>query len=320
MPAQDKGRKRHIATDTLGPPLVVLVTAASVQDTTGGRDVIDALPARHPGVVKAWADSGYQRSVIELGAAGGIDVQIVRKDPGQKGFAPLPRRWAVERTFGWWMLHRRLARDFETLPERPVRVHRDGRGRRGRDRRLEDHRVAGCAWCTCRARWRRRGSTPRAWNGSTSWLGWRCGWGGTGTGCGSPMPTWACLGRGDRPGRVPGPGRRGGARPNRADLGPRRAVIAATRASITAAPVPSASARRRARSPVSVIPASSPISFAAAVNSTAEAARAIIFRSPGDMACPATPSCWCRRTGASAEPVTGKRAAMAVRHSAGDTR
>ncbi len=116
--AQDKGRKRHIATDTLGLLLVLLVTAASVQDTTGGRDVVSELAARHPGVVKAWADSGYKRSVIETGAAHGIDVRVVSKDPGQKGFAPLPRRWAVERTFGWWMLHRRLARDYETLPER----------------------------------------------------------------------------------------------------------------------------------------------------------------------------------------------------------
>ena len=113
-----KGRKRHIATDTLGLLLVLLVTAASVQDTTGGRDVVDALAARHLGVVTAWADSGYQRSVIERGAAHGIDVRVVRKDPGQKGFAPLPRRWAVERTFGWLMLHRRLARDYETLPQR----------------------------------------------------------------------------------------------------------------------------------------------------------------------------------------------------------
>jgi transposase len=113
-----KGRKRHIATDTLGLLLVLLVTAASVQDTTGGRDVVEQLAARHPGVVKAWADSGYKRSVIELGAAHGIDIEVVSKDPGQKGFVPLPRRWAVERTFGWWMLHRRLARDYETLPER----------------------------------------------------------------------------------------------------------------------------------------------------------------------------------------------------------
>jgi transposase len=113
-----KGRKRHIATDTPGLLLVLLVTAASVQDTTGGRDVVSELAARHPGVVKAWADSGYKRSVIERGAGHGIDVEVVSKDPGQKGSATLPNRWAVERTFGWWMLHRRLARDYETLPER----------------------------------------------------------------------------------------------------------------------------------------------------------------------------------------------------------
>jgi transposase len=113
-----KGRKRHIAIDTLGLVLVALVTAASVQDTTGGRDVIDHLAAGHPGVTKAWVDSGYKRSVIERGAAAGIDVQVVAKDPKRKGFAPLPNRWAVERTFGWWMLHRRLVRDYETLPER----------------------------------------------------------------------------------------------------------------------------------------------------------------------------------------------------------
>jgi transposase len=113
-----KGRKRHIATDTLGMLLVVLVTAASVQDTPGGRDLIDELATRQPGIVKVWVDSGYKRSVTERGAAHGIDVQTVAKDPGQKGFAPLPNRWAVERTFGWWMLHRRLARDYETLPQR----------------------------------------------------------------------------------------------------------------------------------------------------------------------------------------------------------
>lgn len=113
-----KGRKRHIATDTLGLLLVLLVTAASVQDTTGGRDVVRELAARQPGVVKAWADSGCKRSVIETGATHGIDVQVVSKEPGQKGFTPLPKRWAVERTFGWFMLHRRLARDYETLPER----------------------------------------------------------------------------------------------------------------------------------------------------------------------------------------------------------
>lgn len=113
-----KGRKRHIATDTLGLLLVVLVTAASMQDTTGGRYLVDELSVRQPSVVKAWVDSGYKRSVIEQGAKYNIDVEVVSKDPDQRGFKPQPKRWAVERTFGWLMLHRRLVRDYETLPGR----------------------------------------------------------------------------------------------------------------------------------------------------------------------------------------------------------
>jgi transposase len=92
------GRKRHIATDTLGLLLVILITAASVQDTTGGRDVIDALANGHPSVVKTWVDAGYKSSVIARGAAHGIDVEVVTKIPGQGGFVPQPKRWAVERT------------------------------------------------------------------------------------------------------------------------------------------------------------------------------------------------------------------------------
>jgi transposase len=113
-----KGRKPHVATDVLGLLLVVLVTAASVHDTAVGRDVVDELAQQRPDVVTAWVDSGYQRSVIDRGAVHGIDVQVVTKDPAQRGFKPQRKRWAVERTFGWLMLHRRLARDYETLPER----------------------------------------------------------------------------------------------------------------------------------------------------------------------------------------------------------
>jgi transposase len=112
-----KGRKRHIATDVLGLLLVVLVTAASVHDTVAGRQIIDELAAQRPAVVKAWVDSGYQQSVIDQGANHNIDVEVVVKDPGQRGFKPQPKRWAIERTFGWLMLHRRLARDYETKPE-----------------------------------------------------------------------------------------------------------------------------------------------------------------------------------------------------------
>jgi transposase len=112
-----KGRKRHIATDMLGLLLVVMVTAAGGQDTVGGRQVVDEVAQEHPNVSKVWVDSGYKRSVVERGAGHGIDVEVVAKDPGQKGFKPLPKRWVVERTLGWSMQHRRLARDYETLPE-----------------------------------------------------------------------------------------------------------------------------------------------------------------------------------------------------------
>jgi transposase len=113
-----KGRKRHIASDVLGLLLVVLVTAASVQDTVGGRAVVGQVAVRYPQVSVAWVDSGYKQSVIDTGAAYGIDVQVVTKDPQQRGFVPQRKRWAVERTFGWLMLHRRLARDYETNPQR----------------------------------------------------------------------------------------------------------------------------------------------------------------------------------------------------------
>jgi transposase len=112
-----KGRKRHIATDVLGLILVLMVTAASVHDTVGGRDLVDGVAATQPRVTKAWVDSGYKQSVIDQGAKHNITVEVVTKEPNQKGFKPQRKRWAVERTFGWIMHHRRLARDYETRPE-----------------------------------------------------------------------------------------------------------------------------------------------------------------------------------------------------------
>jgi transposase len=118
-----KGRKRHVAIDTLGLLLVVLVTAASVHDTAGGRDLVKQLAAGFPTVTKAWVDSGYKKSVAETGVVEGIDVEVVVKDPAVKGFAPNVR-WPVERTFGWLMLHRRLARDYEGSAEHSVSLIR----------------------------------------------------------------------------------------------------------------------------------------------------------------------------------------------------
>lgn len=115
-----KGRKRHIAVDTLGLLLAIVITAASVQDTNGGKDVTTALAAAHPTVAYGWVDNGYKTGFLQHAAAHGITFEQVAKPEGQKGFAVLPRRWVVERTFGWLVLHRRLVRDYETLPEHAV--------------------------------------------------------------------------------------------------------------------------------------------------------------------------------------------------------
>lgn len=90
-----KGRKRHIATDVLGL-LVVIVTAASVQDSAGGQEVLDHLAFAHPGVSKTWVDGGYNNTVIRHGAQQGVQVEVVKR-PATKGFHVLPRRCVVER-------------------------------------------------------------------------------------------------------------------------------------------------------------------------------------------------------------------------------
>ena len=118
MAKKIKGRKRHIAVDVLGLLLVVIVTAAGVQDSAGGRRVLDALAPTHPAVTKVWVDGGYNQAVVAHGQLWDIDVEVVHRDPATVGFKVLPRRWCVERTLGWLMNHRRLARDYEALPQR----------------------------------------------------------------------------------------------------------------------------------------------------------------------------------------------------------
>ncbi|MEV0455814.1 IS5 family transposase [Catellatospora methionotrophica] len=111
------GRKRGIVTDTLGLLLAVIVTTAAASDNTIGIDLLDQAKAAHPDLAKTWVDAGFKNRVIEHGAALGIDVEVVTKDPEIKGFSVVKRRWVVERTIGWIMQHRRLARDYEALPE-----------------------------------------------------------------------------------------------------------------------------------------------------------------------------------------------------------
>ncbi|MFI9443095.1 transposase [Streptomyces avermitilis] len=107
---------RHVS----GLVLAVLVTAANVHDTTGGKQLLDDLAAAPPSVTKVWADGGYQNSIFNHGAGLGSDVEVVQ-GPRAKGFEPLPKRWVIERTFGWSMQHRRPARDSEPSRKDPAR-------------------------------------------------------------------------------------------------------------------------------------------------------------------------------------------------------
>jgi putative transposase len=111
------GRKRHLAVDTLGLLLVVLVTAASTQDRDAGRALLWRLRASYRGIRLVWADGGYAGRLVAWAAAVlHLVVEIVRKRPGQSTFEVLPRRWVVERTFAWISKHRRCVRDYERLP------------------------------------------------------------------------------------------------------------------------------------------------------------------------------------------------------------
>jgi transposase len=112
------GRKRHIVTDTLGLLIVVLVTAGSVQDRDGGRDVLARARMAMPSITLVWADGGYAGKLIAwVEQRCRIILQIVRKPEGQRTFEVLPRRWVVERTLSWLVRCRRLGRDYERLPE-----------------------------------------------------------------------------------------------------------------------------------------------------------------------------------------------------------
>ena len=102
----------------IGLLLVVMVSAASVQDRDGGRGILKRLHRALASVRHIFADGGYQGQLIATAkSAWNIVVEVVKKPVDQLGFAVLPRRWVVERTFSWLLRWRRLVRDYERLPE-----------------------------------------------------------------------------------------------------------------------------------------------------------------------------------------------------------
>ena len=96
----------------------MVVTAASVQDRDGARPLLWRLAADFRAVTLVWADGGYAGQLVTW-ARDTLHrrVQIVKRPGNLRTFNVLPRRWVVERTFGWIMKHRRCVRDYERLPD-----------------------------------------------------------------------------------------------------------------------------------------------------------------------------------------------------------
>ena len=111
-----KGRKRHLVTDTLGLPIVCRITGADVQDRDTLAPLLQEVRAKSPFVEIAFVDGGYQGDEQQRDAfeRSRIHIEVVKRtDKEIKGFKVLPKRWVIERTFGWLNRARRLAKDFE---------------------------------------------------------------------------------------------------------------------------------------------------------------------------------------------------------------
>jgi putative transposase len=113
-----KGRKRHIITDTVGHLVAARVHAADVQDRDGAPDLLRSIRYRFPWLRHVFADGGYagDKLTTALAAQGRWQIEIVKRCD-RAGFAVLPRRWVVERSFAWLNRNRRLAKDFEATVE-----------------------------------------------------------------------------------------------------------------------------------------------------------------------------------------------------------
>jgi putative transposase len=114
-----RGRKRHIVTDTQGFVLQSLVHPANIQDSHGAVPLLRALHGGRPSLRHVLADRVYRghKLLAALADLGAWTIDIVQRPTGVKGFALLPRRWVVERTFAWVCRNRRLAKDFEATIE-----------------------------------------------------------------------------------------------------------------------------------------------------------------------------------------------------------
>jgi transposase len=118
-----KGRKRHLLVDTLGLVLMVIVTSAYESDQAGAKKLFASarqrISDRLTRLVCIWVDAGYQGEGFMKWVMDTYRwiLEVVRRPTDAKGFVLLPRRWVVERSFGWFNWCRRLSKDYEILPQ-----------------------------------------------------------------------------------------------------------------------------------------------------------------------------------------------------------
>jgi transposase len=120
-----KGNKVHLAVDTLGHLLALCVTAANEQDRAQVAELAERVQAETGETVEiAYVDQGYTGEIAaDAAEEHGIKLEVVKLPEAKRGFVLLPRRWVVERSFGWMSRFRRLARDYERLPETLAGLH-----------------------------------------------------------------------------------------------------------------------------------------------------------------------------------------------------
>ena len=113
-----KGRKRHLLVDMLGLVLVAWISSADVPDRAGAAAVLPLAAEQFPTLQKVWADAAYAGPIVEhIAEQSGVHVEVAKRSDSQPGFVVQPKRWIVERTFGWLSRERRLARDYERKEE-----------------------------------------------------------------------------------------------------------------------------------------------------------------------------------------------------------
>ena len=115
-----KGRQRHLLVDSLGLVLGVKVTAANVSERDGAKSLLLGVRGWLTWLRVIWVDGGYTGDVFARWVQAlrpKLAIQVVKRSDTVRGFKLLAHRWVVERTFGWLMRHRRLARDYETTVE-----------------------------------------------------------------------------------------------------------------------------------------------------------------------------------------------------------